>query len=150
MYSIALAISACSSSSKTGDAEKSESQFSTNAPTIVAPKANPAVIQLNRDFQPVNPAEVTADVKDFSHEVQSVTLKFRNVPLEIPMSRVRGTTWRAELSSEQLQLLAINGRTVRYDADVVAKNSEGAEGVSEFPVQIAVAAPDLSRGTGRG
>lgn len=114
-------------------------------PTVIYAHTEPSVVELNRDLQPLRPAEVIADVKDFSSPVTQVSLRFLKVPIEIPMHNIGGSTWRAELTPKQLQDLAVSGRTVRYDAIVVTKNEDGDVGRLKRPVQVAVKAPDLLR-----
>jgi hypothetical protein len=133
----------------TSDQALSGSQLSSTGPTVLTAHTEPGTIELNRDLQPLKPAEIIADVKDFKASVTDVKLQFIHVPLEIAMSNVGGTTWRAELSTRQLQMLAVSGRTMKYEANVIAKNEEGRTAISREPVQVAIKAPDLSQQAGQ-
>jgi hypothetical protein len=86
-------------------------------------------------------ALVTADIKDFEGNINDVRLRFTHVPIEIPMSKMSGTTWRAEISPDQLRQLAVNGQTMKYDATVIATNDKGETSQSNEPIQITVIAP---------
>jgi hypothetical protein len=109
-------------------------------------RTTPTTIQLNQNLIPTERPAITADVKDFNHKVSDVRLKFIHVPVEIPMEKVEGTTWRATLSTEQLQLLAVTGRTVRYEANVIANNEKGQTAISQVPITISIKAPELPIG----
>ena len=135
-----LAASACSTPSATQDNE-----LAASGPTVLEARVEPGTIELNNQMQPVKPAEVLADIKDFTSPVTEVKLQFTHVPLEVPMRNIGGTTWRAEFSPRQLQKLAVSGRTIRYDANVVATDGEGQTATSKSPVQLAIKAPDLAR-----
>jgi len=119
-------------------------ELSQNGPTVVNARAEPGVIVLNRDLLPNRPAEVLADVKDFKSNILDVRLKFQDVPMEVPMQNIGGTTWRAELTPQQLQQLAISGQTVKYAATVVARNTKGETTTSPEPIYVAVRTPDLA------
>ena len=69
-------------------------------------------------------------------------LRFTHVPIEVPMTNVGATTWRATLSARELQLLAVAGRTMTYDANIVAKDEAGQTRCQQEPVQVAIKAPD--------
>lgn len=141
----AAGLSACS----TVRGEKQASQELTETgPNVVNVRSNPDVVSLNRNYQPSGPAEVLAEVKDFTSPIQDVKLRFTNIPLEIPMQHVAGTTYRAELTPQQLKALAVGGQTMTYDANVIARNSKGQIAMSKQPVQVAVKAPDLKTETG--
>ncbi len=129
----------CSSmGSKTGQ------DMSPTGPTVVNAKSNPTTIELNQSFQPQSPASVTAEVKDFSSKVTDVRLRFVRVPMEIRMENVGGTTWKAELTPQQIRTLAVGGETMSYEANVVARNKEGMVAVSPTPVEITVKTPELT------
>ncbi len=119
-------------------------ELASNGPTVVNARSEPGTVVLNRDLQPVQPAEVLADVKDFKYNIIDVRLKFRNLPLEIPLENVGGTTWKTELSPQELQQLAVSGKTMKYQADIVAKNSSGDQAKTQDPINITIQAPDLS------
>ena len=115
-----------------------------SGPTVVSARAEPGTIELNRDRQPTRPAEVIADIKDFTSKVTDVKLQFTNLPLEIPMENIGGSTWRAQISPRQLEMLAVSGRTTRYEANVIVRNEDGKTGMSKNPVEVAVKAPEVS------
>jgi hypothetical protein len=115
-----------------------------SGPTVVNARVTPSTIELNRNMQPMTPAEILADVKDFQSPVKEVKLRFLHVPLQIPMERVSGTTWRAILTPEQLQMLAVSGKTITYEATVIARDERGQTSVSQSPITVAIKAPDVS------
>lgn len=112
-------------------------------PAIIETQLQPRMIELNREFQPMHPSTVLADVKDFTAKIEAVTLRFENIGLEIPMENLGGTLWRAELTQRHLELLAVTGKTIRYEAHVVARNTEGKEGRTPLPVEVAIKAPPI-------
>jgi hypothetical protein len=138
----ALSIAGCSSSEKATDPATPE--FADKGPTVLNVVTQPGVVELDQNFQPAQRTMITADIKDFNHEVTDVRLRFREIPLELPMIKVGGTTWRAELSANQLQQLAISGKTVRYTADVMAWNDQGDSNQSERPISVSVKGPDIA------
>jgi hypothetical protein len=115
-----------------------------NGPNILNARAEPEVVVLNRDLQPTMIGEMLADVKDFKYPVSSVEVKFQDLPLVIQMEHIAGSTWRAEFTPQQLQMLSVSGRTVSYKADVVATNSKGETTTSSDPLSISVASPEPS------
>jgi hypothetical protein len=115
------------------------------APTILTTRSNPGTIELNRDLQPIQTPVVQADVKDFKSQVTEVTLEFANIPVTLPMKRVNGDTWEAELDDRVLEMMAVSGQVTKYDAKVIAKNADGKIGLSDNPVEIAIKAPQLAR-----
>src|SRR6185437_14850888 len=123
--------------------QQSPVQLSSNGPTIVNARSAPTVVVLNRDLQPNQPAEFLADVKDFKSNILDVRLKFSDVPMEIPMENIGGTTWKDELTPQQLQQLAISGKTVKYQASIIARNTKGDTATSTEPVTVAIETPDL-------
>jgi hypothetical protein len=134
-----LSASACSTFKK--ETAKSESNLSQSGPNVINARTNPSVIELNNQWQATGPAEVLAEVKDFTSEVQDVKLRFLRAPLEIPMQKVNGTTWRAQLTPEQLKTLAVGGETMKYEANIVARNADGQIAVSPDTVNVAISAP---------
>jgi hypothetical protein len=60
------------------------------------------------------------------------------------MQKVGGTTWRAELSQRQLQMMAVSGKTIKYDATVIAKNDKGQTTESSSPITLAIKAPEVA------
>lgn len=139
---IAFLASACASN-PVSISTKTDKDISANGPTVVDARANPDTFELNRDLG-ARTAEVMASVQDFDSKVKSVTLSFIHVPLEIPMSHVVGNVWRTELSDAQLRKLAVEGKTMKYEAYVVAHDGGGKVSASPKEVTITVKAPDLS------
>lgn len=130
-----LSLGGCSSSplaSRTGGEELSQT-----GPTVLEARADPGTFEVTRELKPLQTPVVLAEVKDLSAEITSVRLRFNHAPIIVPMKRVAGTTWRAILSPEQIRKLAVSGRTMKYDAQVIAANSKGRQGVSgTFAVQV--------------
>ena len=139
---LASAATGCSSApSRT--AENGE-PFPSSGPAVVFVRPKPSLIELGPDFSPAQPAEVLADIKDFSGKINDVRLRFVGIPLEVPMENVGGSTWRALFTPRQLQLLAVSGTTIHYEAHVVARDEEGKTGSSRIPVDLAVQAPEIA------
>lgn len=134
-----LSFSSCSSAPKH---EQENVQLSANGPTVVNARAEPGTILLNGDLQPITPSKVLAEVKDFKSPVVETHLKFADVPLDVPMENIGGTTWKAELTPPELQMLAVSGKTVNYSANIVAQNAQGAVSDSK-PLTLTVKTPDL-------
>lgn len=128
-----------------GMGKTSSEEIAATGPTVMNVRTEPSTIELNTRLQPITSAEVLADVKDFHNKVSSVTLRFSDVPLQVPMQNVGGTTWRAHLTKDQLQMLAVSGKTISYDANVVAKNDKGQSSVSRTPVAVAIKTPEITR-----
>ncbi len=146
VISLALLANLTGCASLSGQPESGKDIASTG-PTIMNARTTPATIQLNQNLLPTEKPAITADVKDFNHKIADVKLKFIHVPVEVPMENLGGTTWRATLSTEQLQLLAVTGRTVRYEANVVASNDKGQTAISQTPITISIKAPELPMGS---
>jgi hypothetical protein len=145
VVSLGLLINLTGCASMSGQPESGKDIASTG-PTIMNARTTPTTIQLNQNLVAVEKPAITADVKDFNHKISDVKLKFVHVPVEVPMENMGGTTWRATLSTEQLQLLAVTGKTVRYEANVVASNDKGQTAISQTPVTISIKAPELPVG----
>jgi hypothetical protein len=122
-------------------------KISSEGPTIVYVRSEPEVVQLNRDLQPMETAQVIADVKDFKSVITNVTLTFENTPISIPMENIAGTTWRAEITPSQIEMLSVVGKTARYNAIVTAKNADGKTVTSPNPVTVAIQTPELGKKT---
>lgn len=141
-----LIVSGCSSgplsSSKSGE------ELSSVGPTVIDAKAEPQTIQLDRNLRPIQQSEIIADVKDFTSPITDVRVRFVRVPLEVKMQHISGTAWRAELTPEQLKTLAVSGQTMKYDAQIIAKNQDGQTAVSKSPITVAVQTPQLGSRTG--
>ncbi len=127
---------------------KSGEKIASTGPTVVTTKTEPKTIELNQSFQPQQPATVTAEVKDFTSKVTDVRLRFVRVPMEIRMENIGGTTWKADLTPQQIRTLAVGGETMSYEANVVARNVEGMVAVSPSPVEITVKTPELTQRAG--
>jgi hypothetical protein len=138
------ALGACSSVGKS----KSGDQIAAQGPTVLDARTNPGTFELNSAYQPTQPAEILAEVKDFSSNIKDVRLRFVHVPLEIPMKHVEGSTWRAQLSPNQLKSLAVGGQTMNYQVNVIARSADGMVATSSEPLKVAVSAPDLSQNKG--
>lgn len=123
--------------------KESDEDIARSGPTVLYARTEPGTIELNRDLAPLQPARVIADVKDFKNQVTDVKLQFNNVPLEIPMTNVGGTTWQAEISPRQLEMLAVSGRTMSYEAQVIAKNNKGQVAMSRDPVEVEIKTPEV-------
>jgi hypothetical protein len=106
-------------------------------------RTEPGTIELNRDLQPIRVAKVQADIQDLHSEVTEVTLQFDNVPLTVPMTKVGGTTWEVQLDSHALEMMAVSGETAKYGAQIMAKNADGKQALSDRPVVVSVKAPSL-------
>jgi homogentisate 1,2-dioxygenase len=141
--SVLLLLGGCASSIK-GDSQPSV--MHAKGPNILNARSEPEVVILNRDLQPLLPVEVLADVKDFKYPVTSVQVKFQALPLVIEMERVAGSTWRAEFTPQQLQVLAVSGKTVTYKADIVATNTKGDTTTSPDPLNVYINAPEMNPG----
>ena len=139
---IVIAAAGCSTF---GGGSKSSQDISASGPTILNARTSPGTFDLNGQFQSAQSAAVLADVKDFTGKINSVTLRFVHAPLEIPMEQISDTTWRAVLNPQQLRLLAVSGQTIKYDANIVARDENGQVAVNEKPLVIAVKAPDVSK-----
>lgn len=145
LIALSLTSAACSGLGKKG---KSGEELAATGPTVVTARANPETIELNKNFQTMNPAEIVAEVKDFSSKVTEVRVRFVRVPMEVQMQNIGGSTWRAQLTPQQLRTLAVGGETMTYEANIVARNEEGLVAISRQPVDIVVKAPDLAQKMG--
>jgi hypothetical protein len=130
-------LGACSSASKNSQ------DIASTGPTVLDVRTNPGTFALNQNMTPVSSAQVVADVKDFNGKVSDVRLRFVHVPIEVPMQQVTPSTWVADLNQSQLRQLAVNGHTMKYDANVIAKDNKGLTAVSGTPVEISIKAPDI-------
>jgi len=140
------AMSSCSSGflSKGDKAEN----ISQTGPTVSFARFDPSTVEMNGALQALKPAEILADVKDFNSKVTDVKAQFTNVPIEIAMQNIGGTTWRGELTTEQLQMLAVSGKTIKYDANIIAKDDHGVSVQTQKSFEVAIKAPDLARASG--
>lgn len=128
---------------------ESVAELSQTKPNVINPRINPDNnIELNRDMQPQERVEIVTEVKDFGSEVTNVTMRLQEVPFEITLAPVGGTTWRAQINPALIQRLAVGNQTTNYTAKIYAKNAKGTVVVSDQTVKFSVVAPDLSRHVG--
>ena len=127
---------------------KSDKDLSLNTPTIIDAKTSPSTFELNRSLQAQSGSEVIADVQDFASPISKVSLNFVRVPLTVPMKHVRGSTWSAQLTPAQLKMLAVNGQTIRYQANIIAQSEDGRTASTQDPITVAIKAPDMSSNVG--
>ena len=119
-------------------------QLAHTAPTVVSARTNPGTFELNQNLDPVSRTQIVADVKDYSNKVTDVRIRFVHIPMEIPMHQASASTWVADLQPQQLKQLAVNGHTMKYEANVIARDNQGQTGMSAKPLEIAVKAPDIN------
>lgn len=141
---LALCLVLGSSGCSTIKGGKSGEDLARTGPTVVQTKTEPSTIQLNSSLQANEPANVYADVKDFSSNVEDVRLRFVHVPLELKMHQLSGSTWQATIPADALKKLAVSGQTMRYQADVIARDADGHVATTQKPLDIAVKAPEPS------
>jgi hypothetical protein len=60
------------------------------------------------------------------------------------MHQLSGSTWQATIPPDALKKLAVSGQTMRYQADVIARDSNGHVATTQKPIDIAVKAPEAS------
>ncbi len=135
-----LIASGCSSSPfsrSTGGEELSQT-----GPTVLNARTEPGTFEVTRTLRPIQTPTILAEVKDMTAEVNTVRIMFNNAPIMIPMERVAGTTWRATLTPEQIKRLAVSGKTMKYDASIVATNSKGRQSQSAT-LDVRVKAPEI-------
>lgn len=135
---MAFMLGACSTFGSKG---ASSDQLSSTGPSIVSVTTKPSTFELNQSWQPMAPAKVIAQVKDFTSNISEVRIRFSLVPLQIQMNHVGGTTWEATLTPQQLQTLAVGGETIKYQANIIARNEDGLITVSPSSLAINVKAP---------
>ncbi len=138
---LALCVVLTSSGCSTVKGGKSAEELSRTGPTIVQTKTEPSTIQLSTTLTPNQPANVYADVKDFTSPVQDVRLRFVHVPLELKMHPLSGSTWQATIPNDALKKLAVSGQTMRYQADVIPRDADRHVDTTQKPIDIAVKAP---------
>jgi hypothetical protein len=117
-------------------------ELSQTGPTVLNPRTEPGTFEVTRDLKPLQVPVILAEVKDLTSPISSVRLRFNQAPIDIPMKRVAGTTWRATLTPEQIRMLAVSGKTMKYDAAILAKNNKGLQG-SGASIEILVKAPEI-------
>jgi hypothetical protein len=143
---VALLAAGCSSmgGSQPGTSGK---DIASSGPSILNARALPSTVELDGQLQPKQTAQIFADVKDFQSAVTDVKAEFLHVPIEVPMKNVGGTTWRADLTPKQIQMLAVSGKTISYDANIVARDADGKVSLTQNPVTVSIKAPDLAQAT---
>ncbi len=138
---VAATIAGCSSGPLGNGASSKDLAY--EGPTIIDAKLDPSTIELNRDMK-MNNAQVVAEVADYGAKVTSVTLDFKDIPMKIPMKHKKGTTWVADFNQKQLEKLAVSGKTMKYDARLIAKDEKGRTAESKDYLTIAVKSPDAT------
>jgi hypothetical protein len=120
---------------------KDLAEQASKGPVVIEPRSNPETVELNKFLQPKQPQQFFAEIQDFSAPVTEARVKIEGTQIELPMSKVGGTTWRAELTTEQLKRLAISGKKMEYEANVVARNQNGVSASSAKPFKLKISAP---------
>ncbi len=138
-----LVLASCSSITG-GSKSESAKELAASGPTVVDVKTFPGTFDVNQSLQPVSQSQVIASVKDFKNTVTDVRLRFLHIPMEIPMKQLNTSTWVANIQPDQLRQLAVNGHTMKYEANVIAKDNIGQTAVSRTPIEIAVKAPEVT------
>ena len=128
--------------------DQSSKDLASTGPSVLDIHTNPGTFELNRTLHPLTGTEIVASVKDFSSNVTSVTLKFMNLPIEVPMTSAGGGLWRCALSEGQLKQLAVAGKTMRYEVQVIAKDAKGVISAGTKTTDVAIKTPDLSSDVG--
>ena len=116
-----------------------------NGPVIMNARANPETVVMDNNFQPKTQAEILVEVQDFKSDIQEVRVSFKNVPLEIALNHLSGTTWNTTLTPEQLKMLAIGDQTTNYDLTFSARDASGRTRTVTNAASIKVKGPDLKR-----
>ena len=124
--------------------QESDKEIAKSGPTVLNAHSEPGTFELNNQQQAKQPGKVLADVKDFNSKIIEVKLNFTEIPLSVTMHNIGGTTWVAELSSEQLRSLAVPGKTMKYKSSVVAKDEQGKTASSKDHVEIEIIAPAVT------
>ncbi|MEN9723652.1 MAG: hypothetical protein RJB38_1638 [Pseudomonadota bacterium] len=130
----------CSSSPFHSSTDSQE--LSPSGLTILNPRTEPGTFETTRDLKPIDPPVVLAEVKDITGNLTEVHLQIENSSVRVPMTRVAGTTWRGKLTDRQLQTLAINGKTLKYQGTIHARNDRFRKTASAR-IEIRVKAPQV-------
>lgn len=125
----------------------SEAKVAPTGPTVMNARSSPATVELDAQLQAKYNPQILADIKDFTSPVNKVTLRFMDVPIEIEMNNLQGTTWQATLTPEQVKKLAVSGKSIKYFLEIIATDEQGRSASSPEPVQIVIKAPELARAT---
>lgn len=121
-------------------------------PAIIAPRVSMPVIDLSPDLKRVDSSNVLVDVKDPGSEITSVMLQLHiaptlkgdlgdlKTPFEVPMKHIKGTTWSAHLSNDDLKRLGVSGQDLSYEGTIIARNKAGGVSVSPDSVEFTIRA----------
>lgn len=145
---VALALASASACSTLKGEKEGGDVASTTGPVVVDSKIQPSTIELDRKLQPMQRAQVTAEVKDFQSEVTDVKLRFSRIPMEVPLKHLGGSTWEGEISPAMLKKLAVGNQKTAYEANIIAKNAKGEVAVGQHPIEVVVRAPELTTASG--
>jgi hypothetical protein len=143
---VILIFTGCSSFERRGETSLNQ-RISSKGPNIVNQKVSPSTIELDRNSNPNRKPVFQAEVMDSDAKVKEVNLKFKNLPStsvlsSLAMTKSDGLLWKTELSAEQLKALSVSGKTVSYEAIVVAKDEKGNVGSSQSPLILSVKADE--------
>jgi hypothetical protein len=146
LVGIALLSSACAATSKT----EAHPRIAPGGPAILNPRAQPGFVDLrNRPAMGGKP-EISAEVLDARSRIDTVRLRlyfsdgvderirYFKAPLDIEMKPVGGAKWHAILDDRQLNLLAIAGESLTYNARVIARDEQGRVCVSNTPFEVTI------------
>jgi hypothetical protein len=140
LFAVGLSsMAACSSMS----GNKAATEIADTGPSVINARVNPGTVELTRYMNPKQNVEILAEVKDFQANVSDVRVRFKEAPVELKMKNVGGSTWRAELPANQIKRLAVGNQTTVYQAEVIARDSNGKVGMSQEPLKVSIKAPDL-------
>jgi hypothetical protein len=123
-------------------------QQASRGPVILNPRSNLNTVELNRFLQAKQPQQFFAEIQDFNSPVVEAKIRMAGTAIEIPMEKIGGTTWRAQLSDDQLKHLAISGQKMEYKASVIARDQNGAVASSKDPISVTVTAPQFEPDAG--
>jgi hypothetical protein len=135
-----VTVSGCSSIGS-----KSADDLAYSGPTVVESRTDPSTFELNRNLDPKTDTQVVATVKDFNAKVTDVHLHFTRVPINVALKKGEGDQWIGNLSKKDLRELAVPGHTMKYEADVIAKNKNGQVATSKSPLSIYVKTPETTQ-----
>jgi hypothetical protein len=135
-----VAFSGCSSIGS-----KSADDLAYTGPTVMETRTDPSTFELNRNLDPKTDTQVVATVKDFNSKITDVHLRFTRVPINIALKKGQGDEWVGTLSKKELRELAVSGHTMKYEAEIIAKNKNGQVATSKSPLDIYVKAPDTTQ-----
>ena len=128
--------------------EQKNVEDASRGPVVMNPRSSPEKVELNRYLQAKQPQQFYAEVQDMTSPITEVRARLGGTNVEIPMEKVGGTTYRGELSSDQLKQLAISGQTVEYKAQITARNENGVIGMSKEVAELEIKAPQFEEDSG--